>query len=79
MVKIIIPREETYKAIVDRFPKSLAAKHIENEKVIDGELIKVELVKIISGNDLDGRYNLPEDVADAQKYFNLLQNQKQVR
>jgi len=79
MVKIIFPPEETYKAIADRFPRSLAAKHIQNEKQINGDIVKTELVKIISGNDLDGGYDSPEDVADAQKYFDLLQNPEQER
>ncbi len=74
MVKIVIQREETYKAIKDRFHRNLAAKHIENEKEIDIDIIKTELMKIITGNDLDGGYGSTEDIEDAKKYLELLEN-----
>lgn len=74
MPKINIPIEETYKAIKDRFPNNLAAKHLENTKAPDIDIVKTELYKIVTGNDLDGGYNSEQDKQDAKKYLAFLSN-----
>jgi hypothetical protein len=74
MAIVEIPYKETYKAIVERFPKSRATSHIKSNKNHDVEIVKIELAKIINGHDIESGYKTDQDKKDAKKFLDLLQH-----
>jgi hypothetical protein len=69
-----IPYKETYRAIVDRFPKSLATSHIKSNKYHDVEIVKAALAKLINGYDTESGYKTDQDKEDAKKFLDLLEH-----
>lgn len=74
MAKVEIPYKDTYKAIVDRFPKSRATDHIKSNKNHDLNIVKTELNKIINGKEADKGYSSPRDTEDAKILLSQLEN-----
>lgn len=74
MATVEIPYRDTYKAIVDRFPKSLATNHIKSNKNHDLETVREELNKIINGRDTASGYNTPSDTEDAKRFLKQLES-----
>jgi len=74
MATVEIPYKETYKAIVDRFPKSLATTHIKSNKNHEVSIVKAGLGKIIHGTDVESGYNSPRDTEDAKRLLGQLEN-----
>lgn len=70
-----IPYKDTYKEIVDRFPKSLATDHIKSNRNHDLEIVKESLGKIIYGRDVNSGYNSPRDTEDAKRFLKQLELQ----
>lgn len=75
MATVEIPYRDTYKAIVDRFPKSLATNHIKSNKTHDLEVVKSELNKIVNGKDIESGYTSPHDTEDAKRFLKQLESQ----
>ncbi len=73
MAETEIPLKDTYKAIVDRFPKSLATTHIKSNKNHELSVVKSGLSKIIFGTDTESGYNSPHDTEDAKRLLNQLE------
>lgn len=75
-----IPLKDTYKAIVDRFPKSLATTHIKSNKNHEVDIVKAGLGKIINGTDKESGYTSYSDTEDAKILLGQLENMlRQVR
>ena len=70
-----IPFKDTYKEIVDRFPKSLATDHIKSNKNHDVGIVKESLGKIIYGRDIKSGYDSPRDTEDAKRFLKQLELQ----
>ena len=73
MAVIDIPFKDTYKAIVDRFPRSLATTHIKSNKNHELSIVKSGLGKIIQGTDHESGYNSPRDTEDAKRLLGQLE------
>jgi hypothetical protein len=74
MAKVEIPFKDTYQAIVERFPRSLATNHIKSNKNHEVNIVKTELGKIIYGTDTQSGYNSPQDTEDAKRLLGQLEN-----
>ncbi len=70
-----IPYKDTYKEIVDRFPKSLATDHIKSNRTHEVEVVKAELGKLIFGRDIKSGYSSPRDTEDAKRFLKQLELQ----
>jgi hypothetical protein len=70
-----IPYKDTYKEIVDRFPKSLATDHIKSNRTHEVTIVKAQLGKIIYGKDTESGYTSPRDTEDAKRLLKQLELQ----